>query len=130
MAWLEWPDAHKYTDAKARRALSRSFADETGYYKFIQFIFFKQWNELKQYAHENGIRIIGDIPIFVSPDSADVWADQQLFQLNEKATPWQLPVFRPTIFLPQASCGAIRSMTGKRTKPPAMPGGLSASKTS
>ena len=98
VAWLEWPDAHKYTDAKARRALSRSFADETGYYKFIQFIFFKQWNELKQYAHENGIRIIGDIPIFVSPDSADVWADQQLFQLNEKGYPLAVAGVPPDYF--------------------------------
>lgn len=98
ISWLEWPDAHKFADAKARRALTKKLADETGYYKFIQFIFFRQWNELKNYAHENGIKIIGDIPIFVSPDSADVWADKELFQLNEKGYPLAVAGVPPDYF--------------------------------
>lgn len=98
ISWLEWPDEHKYADVKARRALARRYSDETGYYSFIQFIFFKQWNELKNYAHENGIQIVGDIPIFVSPDSADVWANKELFQLNEKGYPLAVAGVPPDYF--------------------------------
>ena len=87
VSWHEWPDEYKYADLKARRKYARKFKDETGYYKFIQFIFYKQWHELKDYAHQNGIRIIGDIPIFVAPDSADVWANKELFQLDKKGYP-------------------------------------------
>ena len=98
VAWLEWPEDHKNADIKKRRALTRSLAKETGYYKFIQFIFFKQWNELKSYAHDNSIRIVGDIPIFVSPDSADVWANKELFQLNEKGYPLAVAGVPPDYF--------------------------------
>lgn len=98
ISWLEWPDDHKFADVKARRTLMKKLADETGYYKFIQFIFFRQWNELKNYAHENDIKIIGDIPIFVSPDSADVWADKELFQLNEKGYPLAVAGVPPDYF--------------------------------
>src|SRR5262249_55694953 len=52
-----------------------------------QFLFFRQWRQLKQYANERGVRLIGDIPIFVSGDSADVWANPQLFQLDERRRP-------------------------------------------
>ena len=55
--------------------------------KVIQFFFFTQWHKLKAYANTNGISIIGDIPIFVAADSADVWANQKLFQLNADGTP-------------------------------------------
>jgi len=55
--------------------------------KVIQFFFFDQWKSLKKYANDKGISIIGDIPIFVAADSADVWANQRLFQLNEDGTP-------------------------------------------
>ncbi len=97
-AWLEWPLEHKNADVRQRRALMRHFKDEAGYYKFIQFIFFTQWDELKTYAHDNGIRIIGDIPIFVSPDSADTWANKELFQLNEKGYPLAVAGVPPDYF--------------------------------
>lgn len=56
-------------------------------WKFIQFEFFKQWNEIKTYANKKGIKIIGDIPFYVSEDSADVWANPEIFQLDEKNAP-------------------------------------------
>lgn len=64
-----------------------SHAKEIETYKVIQFFFNYQWLELKKYANENGIKIIGDIPIFVAPDSADVWSNQKLFQLNNDGRP-------------------------------------------
>lgn len=98
VSWLEWPEEYKFLSDKLRRSLMRSMADEIGYYKFIQFIFFKQWNELRQYAHDNGIKIIGDIPIFVSPDSADVWANKELFQLDAKGYPLAVAGVPPDYF--------------------------------
>ena len=53
-----------------------------GLHAFAQFLFFVQWRRLREYAHERGIKIIGDIPIFVSGDSADVWANPEFFQLD------------------------------------------------
>ena len=54
-----------------------------GFCSFLQFEFYEEWMQLKDYANRKGIRIIGDIPIYVSPDSSDVWADPELFQLDE-----------------------------------------------
>ncbi|MBE6902176.1 MAG: 4-alpha-glucanotransferase [Ruminococcaceae bacterium] len=60
---------------------------DIGFYKFIQYHFFRQWRALKEYANKNGVRIIGDIPIYVAADSADVWAAPQLFQLDTNNVP-------------------------------------------
>ena len=61
--------------------------DEIEFYKFIQYEFYRQWYKLKKYANENGIKIIGDIPIYVAYDSADVWAHPELFQMDENGKP-------------------------------------------
>lgn len=62
-------------------------ADEIGFYEFQQFEFNEQWSRLKAYANENGIRIIGDIPIYVAFDGADSWAHPELFQFDEECLP-------------------------------------------
>ena len=67
-------------------------------WKFIQFEFFVQWSEVKAYANEKGISIIGDIPIYVSPDSADVWANPDLFFLDEKGYPTSVAGVPPDYF--------------------------------
>lgn len=61
--------------------------DDVLYHKFLQFVFYKQWFELKAYANERGIKIIGDIPMYIAFDSADVWANPHLFQLDENRKP-------------------------------------------
>lgn len=66
--------------------------------KVVQFFFFTQWNELKTYANKKGIRIIGDIPIFVAADSSDVWANQKLFQLNKDGIPKAVAGVPPDYF--------------------------------
>lgn len=68
------------------------------YYRFIQFLFFDEWKRIKKYANDHGIRIIGDIPIFVSMDSADVWANQHLFQLDSKGYPTRVAGVPPDYF--------------------------------
>ena len=62
-------------------------ADEITFYEFIQYEFYRQWYKLKKYANDNGIKIIGDIPIYVAYDSADVWAHPELFQIDDERNP-------------------------------------------
>ena len=85
--WLEWEPELLAPTAAVREKWTQKLSDDIGYYQFIQFLFFRQWANLKDYANQNGIRIIGDIPIFVSLDSVDVWSHKQLFDLNEKGYP-------------------------------------------
>ncbi len=86
-AWYEWdePLRFRYEDAlnQARENLYTKIEAQ----KFYQFLFFKQWTELKNYAGEKGIKIIGDVPIFIALDSADVWCNPQEFKLNEDGSP-------------------------------------------
>ena len=79
IAWSEWPEQYKHRHWDALEAVRHQNADDINFYKMLQYLFFKQWNELKAYANENGIQIIGDVPIYVSGDSADVWANPDQF---------------------------------------------------
>nr|BAG55480.1 putative glycoside hydrolase [uncultured bacterium] len=85
--WNTWPADIAQREPGAMAYWSGMLADEVRYYKFLQFLFFNQWLALKAYANERGIQIIGDIPIFVAFDSADVWANQGLFYLNDDGSP-------------------------------------------
>ena len=89
-SWLCWDEEYKFLTPASQDKAQKLCADDIGYYKFVQFIFEKQWLELKAYANESNIQIIGDIPIFVSPDSADVWAHKTLFELDSKGYPKQV----------------------------------------
>lgn len=85
--WLDWPlDIRTRTD-EAMADWSTKVADDIVFHSFVQFLFQQQWGEVRRYANERGIRIIGDIPIFVALDSADVWANQDQFQLDEQGHP-------------------------------------------
>ena len=90
--------------------------------------FHKQWQRLRDYAHENGVQIIGDIPIYVPLDSADVWSHPENFQLDPHApSALSSRAARPTASTPTASTGATRSTTGSAWSRTASPGGCSAS---
>ncbi len=78
-----WPHELAVHDDRAVSVWHSSHVHETEVHKVIQFMFFEQWKELKAYANSKGVRIIGDIPIFVAADSADVWANQHLFQVDQ-----------------------------------------------
>ena len=86
--WTEWPeeDIRLHRDHAVRR-WSEELRGEIEYYIFVQFLFFRQWDKLKEYAHNKGVQFIGDIPIYVALDSADVWSEPQFFQLDEKNVP-------------------------------------------
>lgn len=81
--WYEWPDDLKNRDPVRLRATQTHFKDEIEYEKFLQYRFYKQWFDLKQYCNERYIHIIGDIPIYVNYDSADLWSHSDLFKLDE-----------------------------------------------
>lgn len=82
IAWNEWDDALKFRDKIALEAWEKNNLMEIEFHKFTQFIFFKQWDEIKNYAHQKNIIIIGDIPIFVAYDSVDVWAHPEFYYLD------------------------------------------------
>lgn len=83
--WYDWPEAlRKHESAACKRALSQ-LEEVVAYRLFEQYQFFNQWQQFRTYANNRGIRIIGDLPIYVALDSADVWANQSLFQLDAKS---------------------------------------------
>lgn len=85
--WYEWPNAIKHRDLTEVNESFRELSKEIGFYCFVQFLFDRQWNALREYAHSKGVSIIGDVPIYVPYDSVEVWSDSWLFQLDENLTP-------------------------------------------
>jgi 4-alpha-glucanotransferase len=86
-AWNSWPDPLARRKPAALRSARRQLRDRIEAQKFYQYLFFKQWAALRRYSHDNRVKIIGDIPIFVAYDSADVWAHPEMFKLNEDRSP-------------------------------------------
>lgn len=96
--WLDWQDEMTAPTAPIKRKWTGKLKEVVTYYQFLQFLFFRQWKMLKAYANEHGIRIIGDIPIFVSLDSVDVWANKTLFKLDNKGFPTEVAGVPPDYF--------------------------------
>ncbi|MCZ2343723.1 MAG: 4-alpha-glucanotransferase [Bacteroidales bacterium] len=86
-SWLDWPTTLRLRDTRALSEACASFADEIAIHQFAQFLFYRQWDALRAYAARQGVRIIGDMPIFLAEDSADVWANPTLFQLTTDRRP-------------------------------------------
>ena len=86
-SWYEWDLEIKMANPKAMEEYSEKLQSEIGFWKYVQFKFYQEWSALKEYANKNGIKIIGDIPIYVAYDSADVWSNPALFQLDINKTP-------------------------------------------
>lgn len=82
MSWPQWEPELVKRDPLALIHWQNSLKDQVNYHKFLQFQFFRQWAQLKQYANDRGVEIIGDIPIYVAHDSADVWSNQEFFVLD------------------------------------------------
>ncbi|BAZ01661.1 4-alpha-glucanotransferase [Tolypothrix tenuis PCC 7101] len=83
-SWHTWEPEVAKRQPEALDRVRRQLTQEIFYYKFIQYEFFQQWSELKTYANKHGIDIIGDIPIYVAHDSADVWSNPDIFALDEE----------------------------------------------
>ena len=98
-SWLHWPDE----DIRLRRPAAlerygRELAEDVEFFAYLQYLFFKQWDALREYIHSLGIKIIGDLPIYVARDSADVWAEPEFFQLGEDNVPTEVSGVPPDYF--------------------------------
>lgn len=98
--WNEWPEALRRRDPEVLGEARRSLAERVSLFSFTQFLFFRQWQALKARAAELGIRIVGDIPLFVAYDSSDVWAHPDLFFLDKDGRPTVVAGVPPDYFSP------------------------------
>ncbi|WP_297521834.1 4-alpha-glucanotransferase [uncultured Clostridium sp.] len=86
-SWNTWDDDIKFRTKEGLDKYKKLLKEDIDFYIFVQYLFYSQWDVLKRYANENGIEIIGDIPIYVAEDSADTWANTHLFKLDENLMP-------------------------------------------
>lgn len=98
--WTEWDDDIRLRKPKAIELTTIELTDDILCWKFIQYEFFRQYFALKDYANENGIKIYGDMPIYVSMDSCDIWANPELFMLDEDCRPTMVAGCPPDGFSP------------------------------
>lgn len=98
VSWNTWDEDIKSRKIEAVKKYSELLKDEIEFYMFLQFLFYKQWKALKTYANKKGIKIVGDIPIYVAEDSADVWANTKLFMLDENLVPKEVSGCPPDAF--------------------------------
>ena len=96
--WYQFYDDFKYRNPSSLEWLQREYSEAILEYKFIQFLAFKAWYELKKYANKKGVKIIGDMPIYCAYDSSDVWANTKNFELNENLTPKNVAGCPPDYF--------------------------------
>lgn len=97
-SWQEWPDELRMRKAEAMAKYQEKLMQEIKYHIFVQMIFRRQWLALKRYANANGIRLFGDMPIYVAEDSADTWANPEIFQFNQKRRPIKVAGVPPDYF--------------------------------
>ncbi|HEU4887282.1 MAG TPA: 4-alpha-glucanotransferase [Thermoanaerobaculia bacterium] len=102
--WWAWETPLRTRDAKALEGARLEHAEAIELWKYIQFLFFRHWTQIREAAHARGIRIMGDVPIYVAGDSADVWGNQELFQLGDDGQPTVVAGVPPDYF----------SVTGQR----------------
>ena len=96
--WSEWTEPLRKRERSAMDKARADYAENILRQSFYQFLFFRQWNKIKAYAHEKGITIIGDIPIFIAYDSADAWSNPDLFFLDDKSLPTVVAGVPPDYF--------------------------------
>ena len=84
--WFNWPEAIKKRDPETLKNIRQECAPTLSYHTFEQYLFFRQWRKLRNYASQHDVRLIGDLPIYVATDSADAWANQSIFQLDPRTS--------------------------------------------
>ena len=97
-AWNEWPANIAQRRPEALASYRHQMATEIEYHAFVQYVFFGQWQELKEYAGKRGVKLFGDLPLFVAHDSADVWANPELFMLDKAGNPDKVAGVPPDYF--------------------------------
>lgn len=96
--WADWPEALRMREPEALEAFRAGHEEEIGFHRFVQYLFFRQWTALRQYAKEQGVDFIGDIPIYVAMDSAEVWVNPEYFLLDEQNHPIEVAGVPPDAF--------------------------------
>lgn len=96
--WWQWDEGIKLREPLAMNRYREHLHEAIDYYRFLQFLFYKQWQELRAYANMNDIRIIGDIPLYVAMDSTEAWASPENFDFDEKRTPRTVAGVPPDYF--------------------------------
>ena len=97
--WLDWPDeAIRLRKPEAVERYTKELREDVDFYTYLQFLFYRQWTALRDYIHSLNIRIIGDLPIYVAMDSADLWAEPEFFQLGEGHVPTEVSGVPPDYF--------------------------------
>ncbi len=96
--WTEWDEDIKMRTPQALAKYKEELSEEIRFVKYVQYIFYRQWDRFRRYCNKNGIQLIGDIPIYVSPDCADVWAQPELFELDERRNPARVAGVPPDYF--------------------------------
>jgi 4-alpha-glucanotransferase len=96
--WQSWPDALKYRSGEGMAKYRQKLAPDIDYHIFLQFVFFRQWKRLHDYAKSSGIQILGDMPLYVGADSADVWANTDIFRLDSQLMPTTIAGVPPDYF--------------------------------
>jgi len=97
-AWWDWPEALRDRHESALTEIRDRLAQEINYIRFEQFVFFQQWQDMKNYANQRGVELFGDMPIFVAHDSAEVWADRKDFLLDDRGIPTVVSGVPPDYF--------------------------------
>jgi len=103
-SWQQWPEELAHREAAALHRARRHYADQERVHRFVQWCFFSQWQSVRDHARSRGVRLVGDAPIFVAAQSADVWAHPELFELDAKGWPYAVAGVPPDYF----------SVTGQR----------------
>jgi 4-alpha-glucanotransferase len=106
VAWTQWPGDIAGRLPEAMQRASKDLAPTVQAEKFFQYEFFHQWKKLREYGRAKNIRIIGDVPIYVAHDSADVWANRQFFLLDERGSPLKMSGVPPDYFKPDTDGGS------------------------
>ena len=100
----DWPDPIRLRRPRSVSRYRQTQADELGFHRFLQYQFHIQWEAVRNYAHERGIQIVGDLPIYVSPDSADIWCQPDQFQLDDALRPTCVAGCPPDQFSEDGQC--------------------------
>ncbi len=98
LSWHKWDEGFKLRQSDSLLETSEKLERETDYHKFLQFLFFRQWFRLKEYANSKGVRIVGDVPLYVSGESSDIWANTDIFLLDENMEPTEVGGVPPDYF--------------------------------
>lgn len=98
LSWHKWDEDIKLRKLQSLLQMSEELERETDYHEFLQFLFFRQWFRLKEYANSKGVRIVGDVPLYVSGESSDIWANTDIFLLDKNMEPMEVGGVPPDYF--------------------------------